>query len=313
MQDPTAPIAPPPVSLTNTSPKAHQIRLVLLGIIALVLIAVVAYFWKDITSALALRDVRIAEAQYRDIHVQKFSVFGMQNVQLSTDQVVGDYAQGGATKVAVVGEGAQEVVLLSDGGRALTSDGLRKAALAVSADGTKVAYAALTGDATNSNFVAEWTVRIVDVASGASMDLGAGFGPEFFVRDGVSYLLYTTPTQLTVFNINQNVATSVNFFTPSTVDYTGRISADGMYFASRTAITGKFDLYSVERIEGLLELAPLGTIQTQLADGQWVGNTFYGLTDTAGTASVLSVSPANVTEERVLGSFDSSSYYRFIR
>ncbi len=313
-QTPVPPVRPP----VHGNTLRRTIVLVVLAAVLILLIGLGIVFRNEIMSAYALRDVRVSEAQYRDITVQGFSLFGLRTEKIISG-VTGDYTSVRGVRAAIVSnnDGTQDTVLLSDNNRTLTTDGLRKAALALSPDGTKLAYAALTELREGEQavpFTGRWTVRIVDLATGESMDLGLGFAPEFFSRDGADYLLYTTPTQLTIFDIAKKSASGTDFFTPSSVDYTARISEDGTYLTIRSAVTGKFDVFTVDSIEGRLALSPVGTVDTQLTDTQWVGDTLYGLTEPAdGTVSVIAVDPKDTAFERVAGTFNGTNYYRFIR
>jgi len=259
----------------------------------------------------------VAEATYESITVQSVGSSGARAASIpEVSGALGDYAEAGNVKAAIVATAeGQEVFLLSDDIVQLTSDGLQKASLALSADGTMLAYAALT-DPREDGFIlstSRWTVRVVDIASGQSRDLGTGFGPEFFVRDGISYLLYTTPTTLAVFNTQAMKGHQTFFFTPSAIDYTARVSADGSHFAIRAATTGQFVIYSIDSLEGTLASTPVQTIEPILTDAQWVDGALYGLTESAdGMVSVLKTAVGGEAPEEV-GSFEGAGIYRFIR
>lgn len=318
MEEPTS-SAPVTVSPVESHHSRRSIISITVAIIVVALIITGVAYRNDVVTAYLLRDVHFSEAQYRDVRVQQIGLFGASTNNVAGKETVGDYASSRGVRAAILSnpDGTQEVVLLSDHNRKLTSDGLQKATLAVSPDGTTLAYAALTQPRekeTFSSFTGRWTVRLVDIATGKSTDLGVGFAPEFFTRDGNNYLLYTTPTQLAVYDLKKNSTIGTDFFTPSAVDYTAHISPDGAYLAIRSAVSGKFDVFAVTGVDGFLALSPIGSIHTQLTDVEWVGSVAYGLTESvAGRVHILTVDPKNVALEVVVGTFSGSKYYRFIR
>ena len=291
-------------------------RYTVLAIIAIIFVLVLA------TSAVYLirseKDVRVSEARYESITVQSFGILGAMKTALPQyEGSLADYAEGGSIKAAIItNNDVDEVYLLSGSQKQLTSDGTKKAALAVSSDGSTLAYAALTNPREDGFILstARWTVRVVDIASGTSRDLGAGFAPEFFVRDGVGYVLYTTPTSLAVFNLLEKNGFETLFFTPSAIDYTARVSENGEFFAIRGSGTAQHSIYRIDSLDRRLSYSLIRPIDVIFTDVEWQGNELLGLSEPTaeGLVKILKTTTAVDSALAEVATFTGQGNYRFI-
>lgn len=167
--------------------------------------------------------------------------------------VLEDYATGKGTKAAIVRmeEGAFEVFTLGGIPRQLTVDGVRKASLALSEDGQWIAYAALSDfDVGNTEQLSSWTVHILNTQTAATLSLSKGYAPQFFTREGKTYLFFASPKGLTVFDPENGTSLTDFYELPNSIHAVPVIAKDGKHLALKDA---KTNLYSVFEI---WEMAP---------------------------------------------------------
>jgi hypothetical protein len=200
----------------------------------------------------------------------------LEPVDLGLPGALVDFDRAGGVSAAVMetATGTQDVYLLGGEARRLTSDGGFKSFVAVSPDGKTVAYAehatttlvTVSGPrlvvATTSPGIlsptrvvatttepapffapADWVVKAVDLATGAISAYGAGIAPQFFSRDGASYLFFTTSAGVEAVDL----ATGAREDLPSSIATApAHISADGAWLLLPTAGS-----YALSALRGL--------------------------------------------------------------
>lgn len=287
--------APAPVA----EPVSHKRFIItIIGVVVLIAILAGGYFFIN-----AKKGITVFDGDYLEGTVHEFGLFGYKDVTPMVSGYLSDYARAGKTKVAVVlneSGTAQDIAVLSDAGRMLTTDGAGKAALAVSPDGTEVAYAVVTGAPAGTLFDIKtvlWSVRTTNLETGDSWTIGEGFGPQYFERDGKTYLLFTSSRGIVVADLEARTTQTTLMVTPGVVDYTARISADGMYLAMENGVTKKTDLYTVKSIAAPLSLELITAIEPELTGMEFIGDTLYGVQWDAEGARVWSVTPDGVAQK----------------
>ena len=324
------------VSMNATRPQTRTRTLLVIGAIAAaVLIVVVAAaliridgfsVLDRLRTAFELRDIRVAERNYASVSVNRFGILSLSPV--SFDELPGtlsDYARAKGVEVGIVNltdTGAQEVVLIDSDMSVLTGSGSAKASLAVSPDGSLVAYAARTSGAPEfSPLLSAWTVRILDRETGSDTELGTGFGPQFFMREGVPYLLFTTPEGVQVVDVSTNEyrAFTTPFDVDDRIEFAVRVAPNGSHLAMRDRVTQQFSLYEIYRVAANLPLGiePTGADLVGLLDVAFAGGSVYGVDSydggIDGGVAVLKIDPKSTEEGKPIYLFPASTDYRLIQ
>jgi hypothetical protein len=191
-----------------------------------------------------------------------------------------DFAKGDLISAAIVQtkEGAFEVFTLTGIPTRVTRDGMRKESLAISPDGKWVAYAQLTDlDTSKVDLTSSWTIHVVNTGSGEIVPLGFGYAPQFFTRDGVLQLFFTSPNGLTLANPEEHTTSGQTFLAVgNATNMVTLISPDGRYGAMKNISDPGYILFEVEQLAPGLILNPIGYVtdsvsSVALVDDQLVG------------------------------------------
>lgn len=323
-----------PQDLPPRSPSRVRLAIyIAIAVAAMVLIAAAALllvriggigFYDRASAMLALRDIAVAERSYESVAPSRFGLSGLEPIALPGLTGVSDYAHAKGTRAAIAHDanGVPQVFLLGRDPVPLTGSDAAKASLDVSPDGKYIAYAVRSDGASSyAPELSAWSVHVLTVADGTDADLGSGFGPTFFARDGATWLLYTGADALTVARVGEE-GTFTSFSTPfEVVDdvwFAAKASPDGRYLAFRDAATRQFGLYSIYRVtvDMPLGLEPLGTDLVGLYDVAFAGGSIYGVDSfdggIEGGVAVLKVDPQSDAEGKPVYLFPASGNYRFI-
>lgn len=323
-----------PVSM-HARPGGRRVLFVIGAIAAVVLILISAaalirvdgYSMFDrLQTSFELRDLRTVERNYSSVSVNRFGIMSLAPVEFdSLPGTLSDYARGRGVEAGIVlfaGTGAHEVVLLDSSMSVLTGSGSAKASLAVSPDGSLIAYATRTsGEQTFSPLLSEWTVRILNRETGSDIELGTGFGPQFFMQEGVPHLLFTAPEGIQVVDVSTDGYPA--FMTPfeldNRVEFAVRVAPNGKYLAMRDRVTQQFSLYEMYRVAANLPLGitPTGADLVGFLDIAFAGGSVYGV-DTydggvEGGVAVLKIDPTSGEEGKAIYLFPASTNYRLIQ
>lgn len=259
----------------------------------------------------------------KPITVRALTNNGAEQRPVSISGTLLDYAQNGNHKVALTqdADGSYQVQLLGDDQRIIASGTDKKAAVAVAASGQAVAYATYTGNRNPelfSPFLDEWEIRLVYIGSNEIYQLGDGFAPEFFTRNGVEYLMFTSPEGITIMDLGAKTSYGIPFPTQNVVDSAATIRADGAYIASRNIFTNRFTVFSVSEVNDVMTLSAVGQVGdgALLNDVAWKEDLLHAVNpptqDGAGSILFFSIDPAQPTTLNALGEIDSSEQLRLI-
>jgi len=314
--------------------KGKRILLIAGGIVVLLLISIAAVFiqvngfsmFDRIRASVELRGLYVAERNYSSISVSSFGILSLSPAVLkSLPGTLSDYARARGVEVGIVNltdTGAQEIVLLGSKQSILTGSGSAKASLAVSSDGQYIAYATQTeGSQSFSPVLSTWTVRIINRETGSDTELGTGFGPQFFTRDGVPYLLFTTPEGLQIVDTSTDEyrAFTTSFDFDDRVEFAARVAPDGSYVALRDPASKQFSLYEVYRVAANLPMGitPTGADLVGLLDVAFANGVVYGVDSfdggIEGGVAVLRVDPKSTEEGKVIYLFPATANYRLLQ
>ncbi|MBU2104081.1 hypothetical protein KKD81_00450 [Patescibacteria group bacterium] len=298
---------------------------ILVAIAALFLVRVDGYRLIDrIVAQYELSGIFVVERTVSDIQPNSFGFFGLTTKTIKgVSGTLDDYASGAGVQAAIVtskDSGFQEVWVVGKNPRMLAAGPAAKASLAISSDGTFVAYASRTDESQMfAGRISSWAVHVIDLESGRDVELGVGFDPEFFVREGAPYLLYTSADGVVVNSLAQRDAYN-GFITPipvfDAVDHTAKVSSDGMYVAMKDSVTHAFSIYSVYRVtaDQPLGMEPLMTPVNPYTDIIFADNAAYGIDNsTEGTGIVWKIHLDGSATETNTYTFPTTYANRFIR
>lgn len=307
-------------------------RIILIGllVIVLALIAVAAFvpiqgftLYERVRASAELRGLHIGERSYQQVRPSAFGIFGLRERSLDgVAGTLGDYAVGGATEAGIVtaSDGRMNVWVLGSSARQLTDTAAYKASLAVSPDGKYVAYAARAGGENSYAPTFEsWAMHIVDLELGTDVELGFGFEPNFFTRDGVNYLLFTTAEGIQV-TMPADAGSYRSFTTPfaptNLVEYAAKVSADGMYLAHRDQATKRFNVLKVYRVAADLPLGldPVGQLGMISSDVAFLSNHVLTIDNgSRDTGTVWKIDLSDLTNARKFYTYPTELPSRFIQ
>lgn len=325
-----------PVVVSTSQQRTRSKALLMLGAaIAAILILILATafiridgfsVFDRLRAAFELRDLSVAERNYTTIAVNRFGILSLSPVSFGVlPGTLSDYARAKGVEAGIVtfaDAGTQEIVLLGTDESVLTGSGSAKASLAVSPDGTLIAYAEQTSGARSfSPVLSTWTVRILDLETGSNTELGTGFGPQFFERDGVPYLLFTAPggVQVVDTRTNEYRAFTTPFELDDRVEFAVRVAPDGSYLAMRDRVTQQFSLYEIYAVAANIPLGiePTGADLVGLLDVAFANGSVYGVDShdggVDGGVAVLRIDPKSTEEGKTIYLFPASSDYRLIQ
>jgi|GEM_PF-1808611 len=271
-----------------------------------------------------LRGIMVADRSFESIVPRSFGLTGLADKEIAgISGTIGDYTAGGNIEAVIARSaesGAQEVWQLGGEPKLLATGPAAKASLAVSADGALLAYAARTdGAAGFAPALSSWTVHLVNVSTGRDVELGSGFDPEFFVRDGVSYLLYTSRDGVVVTALT-DLTNFSGFITPfefgDSIDFAAKVSADGAHIALKDTATRQYAFYSIYRATADMPLGidPLVTPTNRYIDVIFAGKAAYGIDNiTRGSGTVWKIDLTEAGTETKKYTFPTELANRFVR
>ena len=307
MDEPTQPVAPAPLG-QDTRPN----RKLIIGavvVLVLVVLALGPMLWKNLSAAMALGGARIIVTGTEKDGLYGYGLLGMRPVSVPVKGTVTDYTRSGAHEAVIVHEGdvSRSVVYLLGDEPRLIGDALsEKGSLAVSPDGAWVAYAKRVSQGTDLH---AWNVHVVEVATGNAIEVGAGYGAQFFVRDGKTRVLVFTPGGLTVVDPASRTSFTTAFETPSNIYTLGAISADGSYFVSRGVGGGDLMFFSVTSVEPYLMLTLVGTHPGFLMNPSFDGGSVIAMQG----SEIKRIDPAAPEASKAVHTFpETTGSYRLI-
>jgi hypothetical protein len=208
------PVTTPAYTLpTDPAPKTGKVLLITAIVLLFLVVGAAVYAYVSFANDFAFRGVRYLAGSFEERALYELNWMGEgKEVTLPAPGRVIDYDRSGNVEAAILlSDAGQQVYLLeADMPRVLVPGAGIRSSLAVSPDGTRIAYAErITEDANATPLAfydpASWEVHVVDIQSGDNTVLGTGYAPQFFVRDGTSYVLYTTSVGVTVRNLSSDM------------------------------------------------------------------------------------------------------------
>lgn len=299
--------------LLNLTPK----QWISIGVIAalLIVLAVVAVGMK------MLPNTYLIEGQYTNAKLMKLSVFGLKDKEVNVSGELSDYAMGGRTRVAIVRNaetGAQDLVQLSPKEVALTSDGIGKAAAAVSEDGKHVAFARradnqVGGD--SSPYISRWEVAVINLDDGTVREFGQGFAPQFFTKDGVQYVLFTTRVGVSISDVASGATKTITFMNPGVIDYAAIVARDGSYFAVPNPVSQAYDVFTLTAVAPEISYTHYAVAPTRFISGVLEDGVLMGVArDTAGVARLWHVPlTEGLLTGEVVRELPTNAHYRLVQ
>lgn len=322
----TAPASAPepssmPTSMNTTAhtPKFARTGSLLIAVVGIVAVCGIGYaVYRHMTSPSPLGALLFA-GDYTSGSVIVGGVFGWDEKKVAVSGVLSDYARSDQATVAIVRNtetGAQDVHLLTPTERALTTDGIGKAAVAVSRDGKFVAFSERADKSIGGDFspqISAWQVVVMDTETGTAQNYGMGFAPQFLSKGDQHYVLFTTRTGITVVNLSTAVSRSLVTINPGLIDYAAIVSKDGTYLAVPNGVSRKLDVFTLQLSEEDLSISLLGVAPTAFVQSSFVGGALEGVVHNDDGSFVLHVlDPQKLTLPGSSYPLPDASYYRII-
>jgi hypothetical protein len=303
----------------------HSPRTILFSGLVLIAVLIVAawipiqddYLWHRAYAVFELRNVHLTEGNSEPIAPAKFGFGGIMPYTVKgASGILGDFAEAHGTRIAVMRASASEaaqVYELAPAKRTLSSGSGAKALAAVSPDGTLAAYSVASTSEFAPNLSA-WNVRLVDLSTGLDVDLGPGLGAEFFVRDGKTWLMYTSAAGITVTDVKKLTSFTTPFDFGDRVGFVAKISPNGKYIAIRDRATRNFSVYEVYRMASDVPLGirPLPAVVQEADDIALLNNAAHTLGFAEGRVTVRKVPYTGKTNGEVFYTFPAGGPYFFI-
>lgn len=239
--------------------------------------------WQRVFAASSLRDMTISAGSADDsLSAYRFSVFGIKQIRGSETVLM--QAKAGKHKAAIVRteSGEYEVRLLAPEQMVLAGGAFPKGALALSKSGRYIAYAVATNPDVSRGAISAWTLYVYDLQTRISTEVGNGYGPQFFERDGTEYVLYTTTEGIAFSNLADNSGFVTPLRIPDETVFAARISDTGMYLAYRDRARRAWNLYDVKKLApGIpLSLSPVAIDISSLDSVRFDGEELVGVLPT---------------------------------
>jgi roadblock/LC7 domain-containing protein len=257
---------------------------------------------------------------YESGNVIEGGVFGWDEKNIAVTGSLSDFARSGKSTVAIVRNnetGAQDVHLLSPASKILTSDGVGKAAVALSEDGMFVAFSQRTDMSVGSEFaphISAWQVVVMNTASGEMKNYGEGFAPQFFTKDKEQYVLFTTRKGVTIINTTTLASRSIVFINPGVVDYSAIVSSDGAYLAVPNGVTRILDVFTLSLSATDSSVSLLGIAPVAFVHSAFVGSSIEGIArNEDGSFALHSIDPKQPTLSGNVYVLPDAPYYRIIK
>lgn len=178
----------------------------------------------------------------------------------------------------------------------LTKDGTMKSQVAVAASGKYLVYTyanALLGSFLGAKPENQY-LRLLDLETGETRELGQGMGAEFVGTDAGEFLVYASMKGVVVYNVAQRIPVVNSAVLTPEQSQSVRIARDGSHLAYRNPESGKWSLFKVQGLYPVLSLESVGQIEVSLMDAIATGDGLLGLTKNAeGSFELRSFADAN--------------------
>jgi hypothetical protein len=263
-------VAPPPAPAPDfLIPRKRSWGKAIALSVLVILLAVIAAagYWYSKSSYAAFLNVSYLSGPFETRTLHQFGFATSKPNSLPVPGHIVDYARTGGTEVALsIQSNAFETIYKIQNGTSKTvvSDTSIKSSIAVSSDGSLIAYASRATAATTTNpknfyDPNSWNIQLIKNSDAPKL-IGTGYGPQFFARDGQSYLMYATEKGIHLVNLATNTYQDipVSFGTP-TASHVAVISSDGRYLLLPDVATG-YALYSLTYTGTLATISPVGPL-----------------------------------------------------
>ena len=193
-------------------------------------------------------------------------------------------------------KGSDLVTLSGNDAQTVFADPEFKETVTVSPDGAWIAFSSMTPGATDGG-VGRWYVKQVNLATKEVQIIGMGYAPQYVLRDGKTYLLYTAPEGIGL----ADLAAGTTEITPVTIgdseDYAVLVSEDGKYLAIRDALVNQYFVYEIAGVKnGKLSFSVVRGLPTEIVSVAFRGSALYAVSQTDAGQELLVYATADAAE-----------------
>lgn len=275
---PVSSVPPAPAPVTPKAPLSRRTAITL-GVVVVIIVALIAVLlqpavrsWFSSLFGVSLEERSVLLEGMTDEGTHTFLKLSGDAVQpFSLPATLSDYSERNGVRVGI--NGTTDIVKVEgSAAETLYTDGEYKSAVAVSPDGTMVAFASMVPGATGPD-IGRWYVKLLSMSDKSLTIVGVGYAPQFMLRDGKSYLLFTSPDGIAVFDPSVGTISITPITVEGSTDYTVAVSDDGSYLAIRDALIGQYFVYRVTSLTDRLGFSsvralPQGTVSATFRYGK---------------------------------------------
>ena len=224
--------------------------------------------------------VQVLEGEVQNRALKEFTLFGEETITLPLSGRLIDYTPAGYAITSSADTGLWNIESLTTK-KTIASSANSKLWLSASPNGRYVVFAeraALEVDGTAPEAVAvydpaQWTINLVDVATGAVRAEATGSMPRFFEREGSTHILYLLPNEVRV----RVIGTPREFSLARDVDglWPAEVSANGKYLALFNMETMSYEIFTFALTDGKIILTPLAPMPVQVRILAFKGSELY--------------------------------------
>ncbi len=295
-------VVPPAPAPQNPKAPMPSRNLIITGAVVVIIIALIAVLlhpavrsWLSSLFGVSLEERSVlVEGMNEDGTSVFLSLKGDDVKTLTLPSGLSEYSERNGVYAGIVGTTDVSSVRGSTA-ESLYVDGEYKDAVAVSPDGSSIAFASMlpgvAGSVVETSYVKKLNVndRTVDI-------MGVGYAPQYFLRDGKTYLLYTSPEGISVADISAGTVSLTPITVEGSKDYAVVVSDDGSYLAIRDALIGKFFVYKVSSVEGGLKFSSLRELPDGVESVAFRFGKLYAVSHVGDTQEILEYAAPDAAE-----------------
>lgn len=171
-----------------------------------------------------------------------------------------------------------------------------KEGLTVSPDGMWVAFASMVPGTAESG-ISRWYVKNANLETGEIRIVGTGYAPQYVLRDGKSYLLYTTTEGIAVADTSTGDVITTFATVGNTEADAVLASEDGKYLVIRDTVLGNYSLFAFEGVkENRISFSALRALPAEIVSVAFRGGTMYAVSKSEAGQELLVYASAEAAE-----------------
>ncbi len=277
-------------------------NLIITGAVVVIIIALIAVLlhpavrsWLSSLFGVSLEERSVlVEGMNEDGTSSFLSLKGNEAKPISLPAGLTEYSERNGVRVGIVGT-SDVAMIRGTQSESLYKDGEYKDTVAASPDGASIAFAAMLPGVSGSVVSASY-VKKLNVSDGSVDIMGVGYAPQYFLRDGKTYLLFTSPEGISVADVADGTISVTPITVEGSKEYAVIVSDDGSYLAIRDALIGKFFIYKVASVTGGLSFSSLRELPDGVQSVAFRFGKLYAVSHVGGAQEILEYDAPDASE-----------------